>query len=112
MIWDILSKACSATTGHKIQIHLFHVMYNQDFKGIGKDHNKELGCLIQEIKRNIVYRRFQRETKLSLNNIIYDNARITAHLIIVCEKMLSLRKYQGKNILFYQNLINALKETM
>ena len=87
-------------------------MYNQNIKDIDKDHNKEQGCLIQEIKRNIVYRRFQRETKPSLNNIIYDNARITAHLIIVCEKMISLRKYQGKNTFFYQNLINSLKEIM
>ncbi len=64
-IWEILSEACSDITGTKIKLHLFHVIYNQSIKGMDKGQNKDIECLIQEIKRNIGYRRYQREVKIS-----------------------------------------------
>jgi hypothetical protein len=56
-------------------------------------------ALIQEIKRNIVYRRYTRETT---NRAIHCNcARLLAHPLITVKKLESLRKYQGKNNTFF-----------
>ncbi len=63
---------------------------------------------IQEVKRYIVYKRYLRETKTSLRNIIYDENRLKLHLNIVLNKIKSLRKYQMKDTIILDSMLELL----
>jgi len=67
--------------------------------------------IIQEIKRNMILRRYKRETS---NGIIihYGRSRLLAHLLLIIQKITSLRKYQGKNTLFLETMENVIHGMM
>jgi hypothetical protein len=65
--------------------------------------------LIQEIKRNIVLRRFKRETT-DVRTTSFGRIRLYAHIAIVNEKIRSLRKYQGKSNNFFDTINEIITE--
>jgi len=91
---------------------MFNVIYNIKYTGLSEKSQKSLFLLIQEGKRSIVKRRVQRCLNPNLDNIIYDEKRVTAHWVNVVRTLFSLRKYQGKNIEEYEKLQNALINNM
>ena len=75
-----------------------HVLYNTNIKNSSEKMQKQVDFFIQEFKRNIVFKRFERCTNANLNNIILDKNRVCAHWIIICKKAISFRTYQkGQN---------------
>ena len=85
----------------RIEMHAFLVLYSV-WRGAPCSQAGAIMALIQEIKRNIVFRRFKRETTNSA--IRCDRARLLGHLLITVRKLESLRKYQGKNHEFYYEM--------
>jgi hypothetical protein len=79
------------------------VMYNMDMNIPGK-----LACtvmpLIQEIKRNIVFRIYKSETTAYIPH--YSRNRIAGHLLITIQKLISLKKYEGK----CSNILEMLRQ--
>jgi hypothetical protein len=110
---NILRKAIQAEEGeggtdHNFRLHAFIVMYN--ITGcIPSKYCKIIMIVIQEIKRSIVYRRYQRETASTGGAIIYSTERLAAHLTITLQKIFSLRKYQGKSTAFLVAMLNIIK---
>ena len=86
---------------YRIEMHAFLVLYSV-WRGAPCSQTGAIMALIQEIKRNIVFRRFKRETTNSA--IRCDRARLLGHLLITVRKLESLRKYQGKNHEFYYEI--------
>ena len=98
--WEVLKDVLNvvAETENRIAIHMFNVMYNTNIKNSSEKMQKQVDFFIQEFKRNIVFKRFERCTNANLNNIILDKNRVCAHWIIICKKAISFRTYQkGQN---------------
>ncbi len=74
------------------------VSYNLD-TGLPRKYMKPIMVIIQEIKRNIIFRRYKRETTNG-GIINYREERMLAHLLLIVQKLNCLRKYQGKNCVF------------
>jgi hypothetical protein len=64
--------------------------------------------LIQEVKRNIVLRRFKRETSDS-GVTIFRRRRLLAHLSTIVRKIRDQR-YQGKNNSFFETIVQTIME--
>ena len=64
----------------------------------------------QEIKRDMIYRRFKRCENISLNYIRYGRQRIIAHMITIVRKIHRYMEYQGKNIDRIQTLCETLED--
>jgi hypothetical protein len=79
--------------------------------GVPSKHVKDIMILIQEIKRNIVYRRFKRET-LNVGVMTFGRHRPLAHLSITVQKIQSLRKHQGKTNTFFDAMQTIIKDMM
>ena len=73
-------------------------MYNLDFKNLTSKENEIVGHIIQEVKRNIVYRALQRAKNPGLNEIIYNDTKIAAHLLISLQKIRARRLYNKKDL--------------
>jgi hypothetical protein len=84
------------------------VLYNVT-AGLPNKNVKNIMILIQEIKRNIVLRRFKRESTDTGVTII-GRRRLYAHLSIIVEKIRSLRKYQGKSNSFFDTKARVITE--
>jgi hypothetical protein len=65
--------------------------------------------LIQEVKRNIVLRRFKKETTGS-GVTTFGRRRLLAHLSITVRKIRDLRRYQGKNKSFFETMALIIME--
>jgi hypothetical protein len=92
---EVVSRESNGEENLSNRLHAFLVLYNVT-SGIPAKYSKDIMILIQEIKRNIVLRRFKRETT-DTGVTVFGRRRLYAHLSIVIEKIRSLRKYQGKN---------------
>ena len=90
-----------------IRLHAFQVLYNQA-GNIPTRHSKQILELVQEVKRNIVYRRFLRCT--TGNALRYNNTRILAHLINIMEKIKTLRQYQSKRCDTIEHLLEVASD--
>jgi hypothetical protein len=90
------------------RMHAFLVLYNVT-SGIPEKYRKDIMILIQEIKRNIVLRRFKRETT-DTGTTSFGRNRLYAHIAIVNGKIRSLRKYQGKRKNFFDIINEIIKE--
>jgi len=112
IFWRILGSVFSQVEEKTIQLHMFNVIYNIKYTGLSEKSQKSLFLLIQEGKRSIVKRRVQRCLNPNLDNIIHDEKRVTAHWVNIVRRLISLRKYQGKNIEEYEKLQNALINNM
>ncbi len=108
-LWENMSKVITELSGKHFQIHMFHVMYNIKIIGIEERLAKIVHVWIQEVKRYIVYKRYLRETKISLRNIIYDKDRIISHLIIVMNKLKSLKQFQKTDTTMLDKIFETLK---
>ena len=73
---------------------------------------KQVGIIIQEFKRSIIAKRYARCTNENLNNIIYDRDRILAHWIIICKKVISFRRFQGKDKKVLEDLKSAFENML
>jgi hypothetical protein len=114
-LWETLEMVVGETMRHRagdnnanrIRMHAFMVLYNiNDY--LPNAYVKSITVLIQEIKRNIVFRRYKRETG---NNAIirYDRNRLLGHILITVRKLISLRKYQGKNKDIYEDIAEVIQ---
>jgi hypothetical protein len=77
--------------------------------GVPSKRVKDIMILIQEIKRNTVYRRFKRETS-NVGVTTFGRHRLLAHLSV--QKIRSLRKYQGKANNFFDTMQMINKDMM
>jgi hypothetical protein len=109
---DILKEAVARDSngGENLsnRMHAFLVLYNVT-SGIPAKYSKDIMILIQEVKRNIVLRRFKRETT-DIGVATFGRNRLYAHLAIVDEKVRSLRKYQGKRNNFFDMINKFITE--
>jgi hypothetical protein len=87
----------------RVRLHAFTVMYNMDMN-IPRKLASTVIPLIQEIKRNTVFRRYKRETRVYIPH--YSRNRIAGHLLIRIQKLISLKKYQGK----CSNILEMLRQ--
>ena len=105
--WELLKETLNTVTeANNIVVHSFNVMYNTNIKNLPEKMQKQIQMLIQQYKRNIIYKRYARCTNENLNNIIFDKNRICAHWIILCKKFIAYKAYQGKD----KKVIEKIKE--
>ena len=78
-----------------VALHAYQVLYNVDRAPIPLQHKKQISEIFQEIKRNMVYRRYVRCTNAT--SIRYPRIRIMSHVLNALEKIGALRRFQGKN---------------
>jgi hypothetical protein len=74
-------------------------MYNIS-TSVSAKNTGDVMVLIQEIKRNIIYSRFRKETD-GLGITTFDRPRLLVHLTITVQKICNLRKYQGQTHNFF-----------
>ena len=85
---------------------------NTNIRNLAENMQKQVDLLIQEFKRDIFVKRYARCTKENLNNITYDRNWVLAHWIIVCKKIISFRRYQGKDKKVVEDLKKAFENTV
>jgi hypothetical protein len=87
----------------RVRLHAFTIMYNMDMN-IPRKLASSVMPLIQEIKKTIVFKRYKRETTAYIPQ--YSRKRIAGHLLITIQKLISLKKYQGK----CSNILEILRQ--
>ena len=87
----------------RITLHAYNVLYNMDISKLNNRHSDQILYLIQEIKRNMIYRRYIRCTRG--NNIIINNTRILAHIMLVLKKIIYQKDLEGGDAAFLSNLL-------
>jgi hypothetical protein len=99
-IWEALEGSINTMLQNErndaahVTLHAYQVLYNVDGAQFPRQHAKQILEIFQEIKRNMVYRRYVRCT--SISNIRYNSIRILSHILNALEKLGRLRKFQGK----------------
>ena len=108
----IISKWCKKEKADHptFYIHMYNIMYNTEIKTLSKENRKIAATLIQEIKRDMIYRRFKRSENTNLNTIRYDRHRILAHMLTIVRKVQRYKEYQGKNTERPKMLCEMLEE--
>jgi len=81
-------------------------MYNEKIAGLTGTCADQIHILIQEIKRNMVYRRCQRQIQNRMVRI--DRHRVKCHLVICVQRLIKLREFQGKNSGYLEKLIEKI----
>jgi hypothetical protein len=100
-IWEALEIAINTMLKNDdpdsvgISLHAYQVLYNVYRAPIPKQHDKQIMELCQEIKRNMIYRRYVRCN--DARALAYSRLRILGHILNVLEKLRALRRFQGKN---------------
>ena len=114
IVWDALKDALNliSDTGNRITVHMFYIMYNTNIRNLPEKMQKQVGIIIQEFKRSIIAKRYARCTNENLNNIIYDRDRVLAHWIIICKKVISFRRFQGKDKKVLEDLKSAFENML
>jgi hypothetical protein len=110
IIKETVRRVGNGEDSYNIRLHAFLIMYSVT-TGVPSKHVKDIMILIQEIKRNIVYRRFKRETS-NVGVTTFGRHRLLAHLSITVQKIQSLRKYQGKTNTFFDTMQTIIKDMM
>jgi hypothetical protein len=72
--------------------------------------NQSQNILICEIKKDIIYRKYLHTQNPRLNNIIYTPQRVSQHIEIICNRLVSLRQYQGRSTDVYSSLVEIVQE--
>ena len=93
-IWQALGNIITHIENVRITLHAYNIMYNLDIKGISPTKNEQVLYLIQEIKRNLILRRYIRSTTGS-GLTYYNLSRISSHLLITVRKSLYQRQTEG-----------------
>ena len=109
---EIISKWCKKDKADHptFYIHMYNIMYNTEMKSLSKGYRKVASTVVQEIKRDMIYRRFKRCENNNLNNIRYGRHRIIAHMLTIVRKVQRYKEYQGKNTDKIQTLCETLEE--
>jgi hypothetical protein len=113
-LWNILQQGINAMlqaqhgTHPTITLHAYNIMYNDQLQGLPKDCAGQIHTLIQEIKRNIIFRRCQR--LVHNRGVRVDRRRVGCHAIMNVQRLISLRAYQGKKEGQLRFLLNALNQ--
>lgn len=115
-LWDILEDAInlfenSIGNHQRIRLHAYNIMYNLNITGIKSLHNDQILYFIQEIKRNMIYRRFLRATN-AIGILHYNRARITAHLSLTLKKTIYQKKLEGSPYSYLEDLQHTLIGTL
>jgi hypothetical protein len=110
-LWQLLKQGINAmlqeSTGrNNVVLHAYNVMYNEKIAGLTGTFADKIHILIQEIKRNIVFRRCQRQ--IQNRNVRIDWHRIRCHLVICMQRLIKLREFQGKSSVHLENLIDKI----
>jgi hypothetical protein len=86
-------------------------MYNTDIKGLSPTNNEQILYFIQEIKRNIILRRYIRATTgVGLTN--YNQYRINAHIALVLKKTIYQRQMAGIPYGYLDTIQNAITQML
>jgi hypothetical protein len=115
IIWDVFYEMCNEMIrkddpNKLLVFSINNVMYAVPLNVNPPKVSKALDILICEIKKDIIYRKYLRSQNPRLNNIIYTPQRISQHIEIICNRLVSLRQYQGRSIDVYGKLVEILRE--
>ena len=85
VVGETMRHRAGDNNANRVRMHAFMVLYNIN-DSLPNSYAKPITVLIQEIKRNIVFRRYKRETG---NNAIirYDRNRLLGHILITVRKL-------------------------
>ena len=96
-MWEVFERVINGAgmnaEGSRARVHIHNIMYNTRIQGIQDMYSTEATSLIQEVKRYIVYKRYQRCENDRLNAIVYDEQRIAMHLSNIIQKLISPVSY-------------------
>jgi len=81
----------------RIRLHIHNMLYNKQVSNIKQIRSTQVSILIQEVKRHMVLKRYQRSQNEFLNNVVYDSNRVIMHIRNVTQRVVSLHAYQGKS---------------
>jgi hypothetical protein len=98
-LWQLLAEIINADLRERgkqnnIVLHAYNVMYNLNIGGVEAAYGAQIQQLIQEIKRAMINKRYQR--CITERAVEYGRRRLASNLIIVVKKLISLLRYQGK----------------
>ena len=107
-IWKALSDGINGMLNlagtEKISLHAYNILYNMDISKLNNIHNDQILYLVQEIKCNMVYRRYIRCTR-GKKIIRFNNTRILAHIMLVLKKTIYQNDLEGGDAAFLFNLL-------
>ena len=110
IIWTVLGRILSNIYSKSVFLHGYNVMYNLELKNLNSKENETINLIIQEIKRNIIYRAMLREKHPRLNEIIYNDTKIAAHLLIIFQKIKARRLYTKKGLGEIEKIVNYAEQ--
>jgi hypothetical protein len=115
IIWDVFYDMCNEMLRKEdpnklLAFSINNVMYAVPLNANPPKVSNALDILICEIKKDIIYRKYLRSQNPRLNNIIYTPQRISQHIEIICNRLVSLRQYQGRSTDVYGKLVEILRE--
>jgi hypothetical protein len=99
-MWELVGEAITALirqaspTAQTYRIHAHSAIYNIYDGQVPQQHAGQIMAWFQEIKRDLIYRRFKRCTGRIIQP---DRFRLLGYLTITLERMISLYRYQGRN---------------
>ena len=114
--WEIFSEIVSKWIKKEkaehptFYIHLYNIMYNTEIKSIPDKYRKITAQIIQESKRDMLYRRYKRCENPKLNNIRYNRVKTLAHIMLTVKKIFHFYEYTNKNTELIDNLLETLKD--
>ena len=114
--WEIFSEIVSkwvkkTKADHPtFYIHLYNIMYNTEIKNIPQEYRRLTAQIIQEVKRDMIYRRYKRCENPNLNNIRYNKDRIMAHMLVTVRKVYRYYEYKCKNTDLIESFMETLKD--
>jgi hypothetical protein len=79
------------------------------FKGTKRIY-QQVETLIAELKREIILGKSLRTQNKRLNFIDYSRPRVTQHIVLTCNKIISLKRYQHRECAFLVDLTEELLE--
>jgi hypothetical protein len=100
-LWNIVEETINAFKEHTTlqaplyRTHSFLAIYNINDGQISSQYATQIMSWIQEIKRDLIYRRYKRCTGRMIH---LDRSRWAEYQIITISKMISLYKFQRKNL--------------
>jgi hypothetical protein len=112
-LWNLLQQAINGLLqqrlgGHPgVTLHAYNIMYNNNIQGLPKDCGDQFYTLVQEIKRNIVFRRVKRITTNA--GLRIDHHRIKCHMTLNIQRLISLREFQGKGSELLGDLLTQIQ---
>jgi hypothetical protein len=115
IIWEVFYEICNRMIRRddphrSLMFSIHNVMYAVPLNIIPPRVSKALDILICEIKKDIIYRKYLHTQNPRLNNIIYTPQRVSQHIEIICNRLVSLRQYQGRSTDVYSSLVEIVQE--